>query len=333
MMIYRALGMTGMQVSALGLGTWPLSGTLWGGTDKLDAMQTIRYALDHGINLIDTAPLYGFGKAEEWIAQTLNGHPRETIIIADKIGLTWRETEGRKFREIEGHVVYQNLHPDAIRAEVDGCLQRLHTDYLDLCITNAPDPTTPVADTIGTLLELKAAGKVRAIGVSNVTMAQLQEYLAAGQVDAVEQPYHMLNRRIEHEMLPFCKERDIAILGYSVLGQGLLTGTMIPRRQFAPGDQRGKSPRFSMTFITHINAMLDQFITLREKYGLNQTQLTIAWAISRPGITCSLAGARTPGQMADLIPGGSTIISNEDLQIMDHIIEEFGPDTRRSKAA
>lgn len=332
-MIYRELGQTGMHLSAIGLGTWAIGGAMWGGTNEDDALAAIRRALDEGINFIDTAPLFGFGQAETRIGRVLAEHDRAAVHIADKVGLTWRTTAGRQYMVVDGTPVYANLQPETIRAELEDSLRRLGAEYLDLYMINLPDRTTPVAETMGELQRLKQVGKIRAIGVSNVTLAQLQAYLAAGTVDFVQQRYNMLDRRLERDLLPFCRERGIAVIAYSTLAQGLLTGDMPVNRRFPPGDMRADDPHFSTMYIHRTQAMLDQFITLRQRYDLDQTQLTLAWAISRPGITCALAGARNELQAADIARGGDKLLTPEDLATMDRIIDDRSPGWAIPKAA
>ncbi len=203
-------------------------------------------------------------------------------------------------------------------------MRRLQVEYIDLYQTHWPDPTTPIAETMGELMKLKEEGKIRAIGVSNVSVAQMEEYRAVGQLDSDQPLYNMLDRGIEADILPYCRKEHIAILSYSSLAMGLLSGKMNPTRQFAATDQRAHNARFQPEFITRVNHLLEQFAPFRTKYGLDQTQLSIAWTISHPGITTALVGVRTPQQAADIAPGGSVLISAEDLAAMDGILATLG---------
>ncbi len=323
-MLYRALGNSGMRISAIGLGTWAIGGTWWGGTDEADSIAAIRRGLDLGINLIDTAPVYGFGLSEELVGKAIKGYDRDKVVVATKVGLAWQTTEGQLFFEMDGKSVYRCLRPESIRYEVEQSLRRLGVDSIDLYQTHWQENTTPIADTMGALMELKAEGKIRAIGVSNATPAQMREYLAVGPLDSNQPLYNMLDRGIEAEALPFCREHDIAILSYSSLALGLLTGKIDPHREFGEGDQRRRNPRFTPENITRMNGLLEQFAPFREKYGLDQTQLTIAWTISRPGVTCALVGVRNARQAEELVRGGGVEISTADLTAMDAIIAGFG---------
>ncbi|MEI6502962.1 MAG: aldo/keto reductase, partial [Armatimonadota bacterium] len=200
-------------------------------------------------------------------------------------------------------------------------LKRLGTDYIDLYQTHWQDVTTPIAESMATLLDLQQQGKIRAIGVSNATPAQMDEYLALGRIESTQPRYNMLDRAIEADYLPYCLQHSIGVLSYSSLNLGLLTGTVSPDRVFPDDDQRSKNPLFKPEKIAALNAMLEQFAPLREKYGLNQTQLAIAWTISRPGVTSALVGVRNAAQAADIAPGGGVVIAADDLAAMDKIIE------------
>ncbi len=321
-MIYRALGQSGIHISAIGLGTWAIGGTFWGGNEESDSIAALQRGLDDGINLIDTAPAYGYGLSEEVVGKAIKGRDRAKIVIATKVGLVWHTDQGEYFFEIGGQKVHRYLHPASIRYEVEQSLRRLGTDYIDLYQTHWQETTTPIADTMGELLRLKEEGKIRAIGVSNANITQMREYLAVGPLDANQPLYNMLDRDLEQENLPFCREHHISILSYSSLALGLLTGTADPARTFNEGDQRARSKRFTPKSIAAVNAMLARFAPLRETYSLNQTQLTIAWTISRPGVTCALVGVRNARQAADIALGGKVELTTDELAEMDRIIAD-----------
>jgi aryl-alcohol dehydrogenase-like predicted oxidoreductase len=320
-MIYRELGASGISMSAIGLGTWAIGGLWWGGTDEADSIAALRRGLDLGINLIDTAPCYGFGLSEELVGKAIKGYDRDKVVVATKVGLAWNVNEGQHFFDMDGKTVFRNLKAYSIRYEVEQSLRRLGVEYIDLYQTHWQDNTTPIAETMDTLMALKEEGKIRAIGVSNATVAQMEEYLAVGPLDSNQPLFNMLDRGLEAEALPFCQAHQISILSYSSLALGLLTGKMDPAREFGAGDQRKNNKRFTPEYITKTNAMLDRFAPFREKYGLDQTQLTIAWTISRPGITCALVGVRNAAQTENIAPG-AVEIAPEDLAVMDAIIAE-----------
>ena len=244
-MRYRTLGLSGISASVIGLGTWSISGWMWGGTDESNAIRAIHAAIDRGINLIDTAPAYGVGIAEELVAKAIHDR-RGRVVLATKCGLVWHTIEGM-FHEIQsGKRIHRFLGSQSIRHELEESLKRLNTDHIDLYQTHWQDETTPLEDTMGMLARLKQEGKIRAVGVSNVSLAQLERYQVLGPIDADQEEYNLINRDLEAELLPYCRGQEIAVLGYSPLAQGLLAGRIPPDRQFPEGDFRRAHPRFSI---------------------------------------------------------------------------------------
>ncbi len=221
------LGPSGIECSAIGLGTWAMGGWMWGGGDNAAAVVAIQASLDAGVNLIDTAPAYGLGRSESIVGAALKGRRHEAV-IATKCGLVWHTQKGTHFFEEDGHPVYRYLGRDSIFHECEESLKRLQTDYIDLYITHWQDSTTPVAETMDALLDLKKQGKIRAIGVSNVSPETLSEYLRHGPVDAAQERYSLIDREIETTLAPLCSEHNVAVLGYSSLALGLLAGPIDP---------------------------------------------------------------------------------------------------------
>jgi aryl-alcohol dehydrogenase-like predicted oxidoreductase len=322
-MIRRVLGRSGIEVPAVAIGTWAIGGTWWGGTDQADSIAAVRAALDAGIGFIDTAPIYGFGRSEEIVGRAIAGRDRSSLVVATKCGLDWEGTDGPFFFEIDGRRVHRNLRPARIRREVEDSLRRLGVDSIDLIQTHWQDPTTPIAESMGELVRLRDEGKVAAIGVSNATTAQMNEYLSVGPLASNQAKYSMLDRGIEAADLPFCRDRDIAVLAYSPLALGLLTGTVTADRVFGAGDQRRGHRRFTPENIAAVNALLVRFDALRRAHGLTMTQLAIAWTISRPGVTTALVGVRTPEQAREMA-GGGVVLAPADMEAMDAMIAEAG---------
>lgn len=327
-MQYRNLGTTDIRTSVIGLGTWAIGGWMWGGTDEKEAVKAIQGAVENGMNLVDTAPMYGFGLSEEIVGKAIRDR-RDKVVLATKCGLsyddkTWPEGKGvfhfyanekgadptgKKFR------VYKYLRPETIRKEIDDSLKRLQTDYIDLMQTHWQDETGPIADTMGTLLKLKEEGKIRAIGVSNVSKEQLQEYLAVGPVDVVQERFSLLDRAIvSNGILDLCREPEsenekISVLAYSPLGNGLLTGRMTPDREFKEGDLRLGNPQFSPENIRKTNEKLRQFEPLCEKYSLTPGQAVIAWTASFYEKMHVLCGARNVQQVEENLVAGDVFLT------------------------
>jgi methylglyoxal reductase len=294
-MIYRPLGQSGITASAIAHGAWAIGGWMWGGTDEEKSVRSIRASLDAGVNFIDTAPAYGLGLSERIVGQAIQGR-RDKVIVATKCGLVWHTNRGNFFVSQNGTRIHRYLGAPSIRHEVEQSLRRLHTDYIDLYQTHWQDDTTPIAETMGTLLELKQQGKIRAIGVSNCTVEQLREYQAVGTVDTAQERYNMLDRALEAEYLPYCKRNNIAVLAYSPLANGLLTGKVDPDRVFPEDDLRHQNPLYTRESRIRVNGMLDQMREVAKKHGLAIGQLVIAWTIAQRGLTHALVGARDAEQ-------------------------------------
>lgn len=320
----RAIGASGIQTSAVGLGTWAMGGWQWGGTDEKNAIDAIHAAIDAGITLIDTAPAYGMGLSEEIVGKALQGR-RDKVTLATKCGLVWHTQQGNYFFDEDGKPVHRYLGAESIRHEVEQSLKRLQTDYIDLLQTHWQDPTTPISETMQTLLELKAEGKIRAIGVSNVTPAQMDAYRAVGPLDSDQEQYSMIDREIETALLPYTRQHHIAMLAYSPLALGLLTGKIGPERTFEGDDQRIGEPRFSIENRARVAALLDEFRPIAEAHSLSIPQLVIAWTAAQPGVTHVLVGARNPAQAVENAAAGQAQLSPDSVTAMNGILARHQP--------
>jgi methylglyoxal reductase len=314
--LLRDIGRSGIAASAVGLGTWAIGGWMWGGTDEAAAVQAIEASIDAGISLIDTAPAYGLGRSEELVGEAIRGR-RDRVVIATKCGLNWHHGKGNHFFDEAGKPVHRYLGADGIVFEVEESLKRLGTDYIDLYITHWQDPTTPIAETMEALARLKQAGKIRAIGASNVSADDLRAYVAAGQLDAIQERYSMLDREIETTLLPIATEAGVSTLSYSSLALGLLTGTVAADRAFGGDDQRAGDPRFSVENRQRAADFATALRPLADQHGASVAQLVIAWTLRRSGITFALCGARNPRQALDNARAGTLALSADDLAVID----------------
>lgn len=310
------LGACGIDCEAIGLGTWAMGGWMWGGGDDAAAVDAIRASLDAGVRLIDTAPAYGLGHAESLVGEALAGR-RQEAVIATKCGLVWHTQRGTHFFDEDGQAVHRHLGRESIFHEVEESLARLRTDYIDLYITHWQDATTPVAETMDALLQLKRQGKIRAIGVSNVSAETLAEYLKHGPVDAIQERYSLIDREIESTLLPLCRQHGIAVLGYSSLALGLLAGPMDPRRQFSGDDQRKDNPRFSTANRERLNAFFAEIEPLRARHQCTFAQLMIAWTAACGSVTVALCGARTAAQALENAKAARVALAAEELAQVD----------------
>jgi aryl-alcohol dehydrogenase-like predicted oxidoreductase len=291
---------------------------MWGGTDVQKSVRSIHTSLDAGVNFIDTAPAYGLGLSERIVGEAVRGR-RDKVILATKCGLVWHTGKGTFFIDQNGARIHRYLGADSIRYEVEQSLRRLETDYIDLYQTHWQDSTTPIEETMGTLLDLKKQGKIRAIGVSNCTVAQVRQYRSVGPVDAAQEQYSMLHRGLEREYLPYCAQNHMAVLAYSPLANGLLTGKVDPDRVFPEDDLRSHSPLFSRASRIRVREMLDRMRPVAGKYGLTDGQLVIAWTLAQLGITHALVGARDESQASENAAAGGLLLAAADVRQVDEL--------------
>lgn len=330
-MNYRKLGNSGIEASVVGLGAWVLGGgSVWGqDTDDQESIATIHAALDEGINLIDTAPAYGFGRSESIVGKAVAGR-RDRVVLATKCGLWWDDQRGSFFTEFDGKPVYRSLRPDTIRIEVENSLRRLATDRIDLYQTHwpsVPPDHTPIADTMACLLDLKRQGKIRAIGVSNVSVAELAENCAHGEVASDQFRYSLLYRDAEKDILPHCLAHGIATLTYMSLEQGLLTGKVGMDRVFSPGEFRNNeawNPWYKLENRRRVLDLLAGLQPLTGKYACTLAQLMLACTLAQPGVTHVLAGARRPSQIRENARGGSLKLEAADLAQVRKAVDDLG---------
>ena len=281
------IGKSALTTSRIGLGTWAIGGWMWGGTDEAQSIATIRSAVERGITLIDTAPAYGFGRSEEIVGKALvEGSLRDKVQIATKVGLAWRD--GKVFRD---------SRPARIRKEIEDSLRRLRTDYIDLYQVHWPDLETPIAETARTLEDLRRQGKVRAIGVSNYSPAQMDAFRAVASLDAVQPPYNLFEREIDKAVLPYAKRTGLTVLSYGALCRGLLSGRMTADTKFDGDDLRKVDPKFQGQRFRQYLAAVDQFKKLAQRrFGKSVLALAVRWVLDQ-GPTIALWGARNPSQM------------------------------------
>ncbi len=318
-MLTRDIGKSGIKASAVGLGTWAMGGWLWGGGDDDASVGAIRASLDEGVTLIDTAPAYGLGRAEYVVGRAIAGR-RDDVVLVTKCGLVWDTDQGRPFVEQDGKSIHRYLGAASVRAELEASLTRLGTDHVDVFITHWQDPTTPIAETMEALLALKAEGKTRAIGISNASADDLAAYLAAGQLDCVQEAYNMLDRGLELSLLPICQAQDVSVISYSSLALGLLTGRISADRRFGGDDLRRTNPRFSPENLARVASFAANIAPIAAAHQADVGQVVIGWTLAQPGISFSLCGARSADQAVENARAGSIRLSASDLATIDAAI-------------
>jgi aryl-alcohol dehydrogenase-like predicted oxidoreductase len=278
---------TPLVLSRISLGTWAIGGWMWGGTDERQSIATIHAALEHGITTIDTAPVYGFGRSEEIVGEAIaQSGRRSDILIATKVGLAWRNGK-----------VYRNATASRIFREIGDSLRRLQTDVIDLYQVHWPDPLVPIEETADAMRRLYEQGRIRAIGVSNFSVEQMERFRKVAPLHAAQPPYNLFERGVEADILPYCRSHGIAILGYGALCRGLLSGRMRPDTAFDGDDLRSTDPKFNPPrFVQYLAAVqsLDEFA--RQRYGRRAIHLAARWVLDQ-GVTTALWGARQPQQL------------------------------------
>ena len=299
---------TQLKVSRVALGTWAMGGWMWGGSDQREAIATIHAALNQGINLIDTAPVYGFGASEEIVGAALDGVRAQTV-IATKTGLEWRDGK-----------IYRNATGERILREVDESLRRLRTDYIDIYQVHWPDPLVPVEETAEAMRSLYEQGKIRAIGVSNFSVAQIERFRKVAPLHVLQPPYNLFERGIEAEILPYCQANGIATLGYGALCRGLLSGRMRPDTVFHGDDLRGVDPKFQPPrFAQYLEAVRQLDELAQRRFHRHVIQLAVRWMLDK-GISVALWGGRHPNQLEAALEVAGWSLSAADRVLVERIV-------------
>jgi len=285
----RKLGRSELHVSVIGLGTWGIGGPpFWSERD-------------------DTAPVYGFGRAEELVGKAVDGR-RDEAVIATKCGLRWK---GDSLKDI-----YKDLSPGSICQEVEDSLRRLRTDRIDLYQVHWPDQKTPVESFMVALALLKAQGKILNIGVSNFDTAMLQKAEQYAPVVSVQPKYNLLERGIEADLLPYCRGNLVGALVYSPLASGMLTGKYSADVSLTDWRGRGNMGIFSRDLFPAAMAKVERLKGFARERNAPLAHLALRWVIGQPGVTCALAGCNTPGQVEQNLAAMDMDISREDMDAL-----------------
>ncbi|WP_304413273.1 aldo/keto reductase [Achromobacter sp. DH1f] len=312
-------------MSRIGLGTWAIGGWMWGGADDAASVATLRGAIERGINLIDTAPVYGFGHAEEMVGQALQGI-RDQAVIATKAGLEWA-----------GEGVRRNSSPARIRREVEDSLRRLRTDRIDLYQIHWPDPQVPIEDTARTLQDLQREGKILAVGVSNYSPEQMDQFRAVLPLASVQPPYNLFERAIEADVLPYAREHQLAVLAYGALCRGLLSGRMTVDTTFGSDDLRSNDPKFRRPrFDQYVRATKELEAFARIRHDKSVLALAIRWVLDS-GPTIALWGARRPDQLNGVDDAFGWHLTDTEMaeinELLDkNILDPVGPEFMAPRA-
>lgn len=308
------LGNTDIEISRIGLGTNAVGGhNLYDHLDEEKGKEFVRVAIDKGITFIDTADIYGKGRSEELVGQVLSEVPRENIILATKGANEWFA---------DGSVVLNNK-PAYLRKAFENSLKRLKTDYVDLYYLHFPDGKTPIGEAISELVKLKQEGKIRAIGVSNVTLEQLKEANANGQIDALQMEYSMLNRSVEKDLLPYCVEHHISFIPFGPLAFGLLGGKYTSAFKLTENDWRNSVPLFAEEQFEKNLSIVEKLQEFACNKQITVGNLALAWLLAQEGVDAVIPGGKTSEQILESIRAAEVTLEKEDLEAIDKIFSSF----------
>lgn len=322
------LGKSNVEITPIAFGAWAIGGWMWGGADENDAIKAVRRAYDLGITTIDTAPAYGFGKSEELVSKALEGVSRDKFQLLTKFGLNWSSNQGEYFFDSvdnsgEPFKMYKWASRERVIEECENSLRRLKTDYIDLLQIHWPDATTPIHETFEAVGRLIEQGKVRAAGVCNYNTDQINEALETISLVSNQVPYSLVYRDIETKEIPQAIEKGLGIIAYSPLQRGLLTGKIKPGHNFGEGDTRHGNRFYTEESISTINTLLEEIKPIAEKYGASLSQVILNWTYHRPGITCLLAGARSPQQIEETSKSLDFKLSQTELDSITAISDRY----------
>ena len=314
----RAFGKTGMRITKLGIGAWAMGGNMWGPQDDAESMAAIRHAIDSGINWIDTAAVYGNGHSEAVIGDALAGLPADRQPLVFTKGGIVRDENGQNPRRIGAR--------NHLRQELENSLKRLKVEVIDLYQMHWPSDDVPLEDYWATLLELKAEGKVRHVGLSNHDEGQLSRAEAIGHVETLQPPFSMIRRETAGKILPWCAEHGTGVICYSPMQAGLLTGTMTAERVAAmpDNDWRKGSPEFQGEKLAANLKLAESLKPVAEKHGTSVSSVALAWCHAWPGLTATIVGARSPAQVDGWIDAASLELDAADIEVIAKAIEATG---------
>jgi aryl-alcohol dehydrogenase-like predicted oxidoreductase len=327
-MEYRKFGQTGIEISAIGFGCWEIGGG-YGSIEEAGFIRAVNRALDLGINCFDTAEAYGFGASEKSLAKAL-GSRRKEAIITTKFGVGYPDAPG-----------YRDSTPARITASIEKSLKCLGTDYVDVYLVHWPDRATPFDQTMRALGDLVKQGKVRAVGLSNFRLSEIEACMAAQRVDVVQYCWNMFDRRMQKEIFPYCREHNVGVMAYGSLAYGMLTGTLGEEKAFEKNDwraNRGKLANINLfqhlfgpdCFLKNLRAV-EELKGVAQRYGKSLPQLALRWTLTNPVISTALVGCRNDGEVDDNVGALGWSISDADLKEIDAIFARHGaitmPDT------
>ncbi len=334
-MEHRATNSGGLELPVVTFGAWAIGGLFWGGSDDAEAAAAIDAAIDHGIDAIDTAPVYGCGHSETLVGRAVRGK-RDRVKLLTKCGLRWDDRSGEFYFTLmntpsgQPVTVYKNVKPDSIVHECEQSLKRLGVETIDLYQVHWPSGSAPADATMGALVKLNEQGKVRHVGVSNYSGEQLAAALAHGPVVSNQIKYSLLERGIETGALPACRQRGVGVICYSPMAMGLLTGQVTMDREFPPSDVRRSQAWYQPVNRRRVLDALEQVRPIAQARGATLAQLAVAWVLAQPGVTTALVGARNAAQSVQNAGAADVKLTGEELATIRQTFEALGEPAKAS---
>jgi len=327
-MEHRKLGTSDLELPLVTFGAWAIGGLFWGGSDDDEAVQAMQAAIDSGIDAIDTAPMYGCGHSEVLVGKAIQGR-RDQVSVLTKCGLRWDSQEGEYYFTLkapDGKEVsaYKNTKAVSIEYECEQSLKRLGVDVIDLYQVHWPSASAPVEETMLALMRLKEQGKIRYIGVSNHGAAQLAEAIGFASIVSDQIKYNLLERGIEADPLPYCRQQGIGVIAYSPMAMGLLTGKVTMERTFPETDIRGNLKWFQPPNRRRVLQALEKARLISDSHGASPAELAVAWVLAQPGVTTALVGARHAEQVVENAGAARLKLKPSELQELRRIFEDLG---------
>ncbi len=313
----RTLGNTDLSITPLGFGSWAAGGEgwefSWGPQDDRDSVAAIHRALDHGVNWIDTAAVYGLGHSEEVVAKALKGISERPYVFT-KCAQIWDE---------QGKVIH-SIEAESVRKECENSLRRLQTETIDLYQIHWPIPDEEVEEGWQTLVDLKREGKVRHIGVSNFDVAQLERAARIAPVSSLQPPYSLAQPEVEKEILPYCQKHGIGVIVYAPMMSGLLTGTFTRERmgELSAEDHRHKNRQFHEPRLTRNLLLVEELRRIGKRYGVLPGEVAIAWTLRLRAVTGAIVGGRSAAQVDGIIGAATLRLEGEDLNALQKFLAE-----------
>lgn len=321
-MEYRKLGNTDLELSAITYGAFAIGGNMWGGNEQKDSIASVQASIENGVTTLDTAPFYGFGLSEKMIGEAIKGYDRTKIQLLTKFGLVWdgsNNGKGEFFFDAEENgkaiPVYKYSSKESVIKEVEDSLRRLQTDYIDLLQIHWPDTTTPISETMEALEILIQQGKIRAAGVSNYSVDQVEEARKTLNIVSNQVRYSMLNREVEQDLVPYALDNDLGIIVYSPMERGLLTGKYFKDGKLKDNDHR--NGYFQQFDLDKVKTFLETITPIAAEKGATLSQLVLRWTSLQPAISIVLAGSRNAEQAIANAKAMDITISAEEMKFIN----------------